>query len=190
MNSHTGLDRADADATKGGALLTLADELTARGLDTWSPRWDGSEYLKLTNVAQALGEVTVSDSGLVVWEYRPLHGNSLHPNRMTRMVLAVLRADEAMIGRTVAVQFRDQPLTDNVRRSLGERGIRVTPKTFDAAPSEVYTEIEAVNPALPARGRALIADDGMLRWECSLDVRAEIQGIDLNHRQSASRRWY
>ncbi len=47
-NGHAGRERADADATSG-VMLTLADELTAQGLDVWSPRWDGSEYLKLTN---------------------------------------------------------------------------------------------------------------------------------------------
>ncbi len=96
------------------------------------------------------------------------------------MVLAVLCADQATIGRsTIAAPRRDRPLTDNVGRFLTEQGIQTTPKTFDAGHYGSYTEIEAVNPALPARGRVLIADDGMLRWECSLDVPTEIQGIDL-----------
>jgi anti-sigma regulatory factor (Ser/Thr protein kinase) len=178
MIGRAGNGHADASQATG-TLIALADELTARDLDTWSPRWDGSEYLLLTSVAQALSEVTVKNNGLIVWEHRPLHRNPPDPNRMTAMVLTVLLADQAVASGPATAQGRDQPLTDNVRQLLTEHGIRVTRKTYGAGSSDAYTEIEAVNPARTARGRALIADDGMLRWECRLNGEARIQGIDL-----------
>src|SRR5882724_5190610 len=61
----------DSGAEASSIILAVADELTDRGLDVGGA-WEGSHFLKITNVRGAFCEVAVREGGWVRWEYRPL----------------------------------------------------------------------------------------------------------------------
>src|SRR6266567_6665142 len=76
--------------TGATAALKLADALTAGGLDIWNPAWVGTDYLKITNAPGALSELTISDAGLVTWEFRPFHSTPVDTREIARKALTLL----------------------------------------------------------------------------------------------------
>jgi hypothetical protein len=78
--------------TAADARLAIADGLTAHDLDVLDPAGEGSQYLKVTNVRNALCGIMISEHGSVTWEYRLFSGRP-RPAQITGMTLELLGAD-------------------------------------------------------------------------------------------------
>jgi hypothetical protein len=85
-------------------LSILADSLSDHGLDVRSPVWEQSCSLNLTNVHGSMCEINLTDSGTVIWEYRPFHGTNISPAQAADMVMILLAADPIYSGQPVEQQ--------------------------------------------------------------------------------------
>jgi hypothetical protein len=151
------------------ALPVLADALTGHGFDLRSPVWEQACSLDLTNVRGSMCEITLTDRGASIWEYRPFHGTPAGPGQIVDMVMTILAAYPALRGLPV-----EQPpglaFKGIVGKALTQRGLAVALKVIstDEADYEVYAAIEVTNPARPALGTVQVTDDHAIRWECLL----------------------
>lgn len=110
MTTLTMQARDDEQAGREAARLALVigDELTACSLDVRSPDWDGSQFLKVTNVPWMLSQVSVAAGGLVEWERWPCKGRQDDLACTAATVLQILggtaSAEPAMPGPLVPVR--------------------------------------------------------------------------------------
>ena len=74
----------DPDALTG-PLADIADELTAAGYSVHDPG-----CLKIINARGALADLTITESGLLTWEYRSREGSHIDPDQLTGIVTAIL----------------------------------------------------------------------------------------------------
>src|ERR1700683_1523070 len=74
----------DPDALTG-PLADIADELTAAGYSVHDPG-----CLKIINARGALADLTITESGLLTWEYRSREGSPIDPDQLTGIVTAIL----------------------------------------------------------------------------------------------------
>lgn len=158
---------SSGDEVMGLAALAIADHLTGRDFDVRNPEWDGSHLLKVTNARGFWCEVLVSAGGLVEWECRPCDGGLADPARTAEMVRRVLggnagdRPAEALPSRL--------GFTSIVGRMLANSGMDVSVQAYqDSIFFEVCSEINVTNPVRPGRGRARVADDGLMVWQCRI----------------------
>jgi hypothetical protein len=161
------------------AIQVFADELTDKGFDIRGPEWDRSQYLKITNVQGVLCDLAVRDDGIAEWCYHLCLGCQVDAAQITAMVLGMLGADAAL-GQGGVSSHRNLKLKGTVGRALAELGMKVSLEVLftDNYFYEVYSAIEASNPARPDRGRVQIADDSLIRWECRIgDPSGEYPGI-------------
>src|SRR6266487_375720 len=161
------------------AALTLADALTARGLDIWNPAWVGTDYLKITNAPGALSELTVTDAGLVTWEFRPFHGTPVDTGEIARRGLTLLGASPAGLGSDATPRPPRVALKDEIAHSLRACGLEVSMHTLDADVNGPYCEVKATNPGMPGRGRIELAEDGMTHAECRIRAHDGCAGVSL-----------
>ena len=158
-----------ADQTEAikAAASAIADELTASSLDVRNPEWDGSQFLKVTNVPGIVCEVLVGADGSVEWEWRPLDSRKADPAWTAEAVLRILGADAtAHPPAAPAGQFSFKSV---VGRMLADCGMRVCVNVqVDQRFFEVYSEILVTNPERPGRGSACVGDDGSVFWQCRI----------------------
>jgi len=153
--------------------------LTAGGLDIWNPAWVGTDYLKITNAPGALSELTISDAGLVTWEFRPFHGSPVDTREIARRAPALLGASPAEISSDPTPRPSRVALKDDIAQRLRACGLDVSVHALNVDASGPYCEITATNPAMPTRGRIQLAEDGMIRWECRVQENDRAQGAKL-----------
>jgi hypothetical protein len=161
-------EQAGQDAARLAALV-ISDELTSRSLDVRSPDWDGSHFLRVTNVPGILCQVTIAADGSVECERWLCEGRQADPACTAVVVLRILGGDagvEPLVtnawGCRCGVSFKGA-----AGRILADHGMQVTTRAYpDQEFFEVYSEIEVTNPARPERGTVSVADDGSLVWRC------------------------
>jgi hypothetical protein len=164
------------------AMHAVADGLTSRALDVSGPEWDGSQYLKITNVRGVLSEITIRDDGSVEWEYTSSHDSQADPAHFTDVVRSVLGDDVARDRSVLPARPRSMTLKGMVGWACQQRGMCASVEVvyIDPAFFEVYSEVEVTNPAQPARGRVRVSDEPALRWGCRIAGRATgIPGISV-----------
>ena len=154
------------------ALLTLADQLAAAGLDTRSPAWEDRGYLKIINAPGTRTELTISTCGHLTWEYQPVHPSQKAPARLAAVILSLL--DPAASHDITAEPCSDPTLVSFTGRALAACGLSVILDVLDVSQTsyEVYSELRITNPACPERGTASLAADGTVWWECRIDQTA------------------
>jgi hypothetical protein len=164
------------------AMHTVANGLTGRNLDVSGPEWDGSHYLKITNVPGVLSEVTIRNDGSVEWEYMLRHDIQPDAMHLTDVVRGVLGEDIAGDRSVLPAPSRSLTLKGLVGWALQQCGMAVSLDVvcIDEVFCEVYAEVDVTNPARPARGRVRVTDEPALRWECHIaDPTRGIPGISL-----------
>jgi hypothetical protein len=153
----------------GKAMRTVADKLGAHGFDVRGPDWEEGRNLTVTGLRDTMCEVTVEDSGFVIWEYRPR--DSADPDKVAARVMRLLTDDSP----AVPAKWLDRPeprtaLKGLVGRRLEARGMAVCLEVYeDQVAYEVAAEISVTNPGRPERGRVHVTDDGALTWECGYE---------------------
>jgi hypothetical protein len=173
-------ERASSATLK--AMRTVADGLTSHALDVSGPEWDGSQYLKITNVRGVLCEVTMREDGSVEWEYLLPHDSQADPAHLTDVVRSVLGEDVTRDRSVLPVRPRSLTLKGMVGWACQQRGLCASLEVvyIDPAFFEVYSEVEVTNPARPARGRVRVSDEPAVRWGCRIaDPASRIPGIGL-----------
>jgi len=172
--------RQVSDGTRDEVVSAIANRLTDHDLNIRSPQWEDSHYFKITNTPGVMSDLTISDIGFVEWEYRLCDAGRAHPAHFADLVTGLLGGAGEHCGGP-ARRYPDLTLRSTVVRVLTQRGMRaLVPSVYrDDVIGEVYSEIEVTNPARPARGRVLLADDNSVRWECHVSGIAAggIQGI-------------
>jgi hypothetical protein len=150
----------------GKAMRAVGEKLAACGFDVRGPDCEGGRSLTVTGLRDTMCEVTVEDSGLVTWEYRP--GDSADPDKVAARVMRLLTDGRP----AVLAGRRDRPeprtgLKGLVGRRLQTRGLAVCLEVYeDQVAYEVAAEISVTNPDCSERGRVNVTDDGELMWEC------------------------
>ncbi|HUZ53349.1 MAG TPA: hypothetical protein VMU94_12585 [Streptosporangiaceae bacterium] len=113
-------------------------------------------------------DITVEDSGFVIWEYRP--GDSADPDKVAARVMRLLTDGRPPFP---ARQDRPEPRTalkGLVGRRLEAQGMAVCLEVYeDQVAYEVAAEISVTNPDCPERGRVHVTDEGALMWECGYE---------------------
>jgi hypothetical protein len=161
-------------ARNGGQGVTAGIDVAAKtlishGFDVRGPDWEEGRSLTVTGLRDTMCEVTVEDSGFVIWEYRP--GDSADPDKVAARVMRLL-ADGSP---AVPAKRLDRPeprtaLKGLVGRRLEARGMVVCLEVFeDQVAYEVAAEVAVTNPDCPERGRVHVTDDGALMWECGFE---------------------
>jgi hypothetical protein len=161
-------------------MHAVADGLTERGLDIRGPAWEETHVFKVTNVLGALCEITISESGSVILEYRPVWDSRADPERITAMVLELLGAGVRQ-GARPAGGYRGRTLMGTVGIATRQCGMNARLRHIgrDDSSCEVYAEVEVSNPARPDLGTACVTDDNAVLWECHFNDSAQgIRGID------------
>lgn len=150
----------------GKAMRAVAEKLAAHGFDVRGPDCEDSRILTVTGLHDTMCDVTVEDSGLVTWEYRP--SDSADPDKVAARVMRLLTN-----GRPAVPARRPGPRTalkGLVGRRLETRGLTVCLEVYeDQVAYEVAAEISVTNPDCPQRGRVNVTDDGALMWECGYE---------------------
>lgn len=154
----------------GKAMRAVAEKLAAHGFDVRGPYWEEGRSLTISGLRDTMCEVTVEDSGLVTWEYRP--GDSAGPDKVAARVMRLLTDGRP----AVPARRQDQPeprtalMKGIVGRRLATRGLAVCLEVYeDQVAYEVAAEISVTNPDCPERGRVNVTDDGELMWECGYE---------------------
>jgi hypothetical protein len=154
---------------RGKAMRAVAEKLAARGFDVRGPDCEDGRSLTVTGLHDTMCEVTVEDSGLVAWEYRP--GDSADPDKVAARVMRLLTNGRPAVP--ARRQDRPEPRTalkGLVGRKLETRGLAVCLEVYeDRVAYEVAAEISVTNPDCPERGRVHVTDDGALMWECGYE---------------------
>jgi hypothetical protein len=164
------------------AMHTVADGLTSHALDVSGPEWDGSQYLKITNIRGVLSEITIRDDGSVEWEYLMSHVSQADPAHFTDVVRSVLGEDVARDRSVLPARPESMTLKGMVGWACGQRGMQAAVEVvyIDAAFFEVWCEVEVTNPAQPSRGRVRVSDEPAVRWHCHIaDPARNIAGISI-----------
>jgi hypothetical protein len=173
-------ERASSATLK--AMNTVADGLTSHALDVSGPEWDGSQYLKITNVRGVLSEVTVREDGSVEWEYLLSRDSQADPAHFTDVVRSVLGDDVTRDRSVLPARSRSLTLKGMVGWACEQRGLCASVEVvyIDPAFFEVYSEVDVTNPAQPARGHVRVSDEPAVRWQCHIaDPASGIPGISL-----------
>jgi len=155
-------------------MHAVADGLTEHGLDIRGPAWEETHVFKVTNVLGALCEISVSESGSVILEYRPVWDSRADPECITAMVLELLGAGVRQ-GARPAGGYRGRTLMGTVGTAARQRGMnaRLRHVGQDDSSCEVYAEVEVTNPARPDLGTACVTDDNAVLWECHFSAAAQ-----------------
>lgn len=160
-------DKHAAGDVMGMAALTIADTLTGHYFDVRTPGWDGSHLLQVTNARGLLCDILISVGGSVEWECRPIVSDQADPVRTAEMVRRILGGNAG--GRPAEAPSSWFGFKSIVGRLLADSGMDVSVQTYeDPLFFDVYSEISVTNPAQPGRGRARIADDGLVTWQCRI----------------------
>jgi hypothetical protein len=148
----------------GKAMRAAAEKLAACGFDVRGPYWEEGRSLTVTGLRDTMCEVTVEDSGLVTWEYRP--SDSADPDKVAALVMRLLTDGRPAVpaGRQDLPEPRTALMKGLVGRRLAARGMAVCLEVY-----EVAAEISVTNPDCPQRGRVHVTDDGELMWECGYE---------------------
>lgn len=148
------------------ALLALADQLAAAGLETRSPAWEDRGYLKLINTPGAISELTITAGGHLTWEYRP-RGPSYGTAAQLAAIVVALLGPAACPSPSVGSPA-DGTLLSLVGRALASYGFTVTLDILDISQTDytAYTELRITNPVRPEGGTVSLAPDGTIWWEC------------------------
>jgi hypothetical protein len=173
-------ERASSATLK--AIHAVADGLTRCALDVSGPEWDGSQFLKITNVRGVLSEVTIRDNGSVEWEYLISHDSETDAAHFTDVVRGVLGEDVAHDRSLLPARPRSMSLKGMVGWACGQRGLSASVEVvyIDPAFFEVWSEVEVTNPAQPERGRVRVSDEPALRWQCHIaDPAGSVSGVSL-----------
>src|SRR5260370_38765631 len=107
----------------GNAMRAVADKLAVHGFDVRPPDWEEGRSLTVTGLRETMCEVTVEDSGFVIWEYRP--EDSADPDKIAGRVMRLLTDDSPAFP---ATQDRPEPKTALkalVGRRLEAQGLAV-----------------------------------------------------------------
>jgi hypothetical protein len=172
---------AAAEAAAVKTMNVIAEELRGLELDIFNPEWDETHFFKIENLKGALCEITIDANGSVAWEYRPVHGYHARPAEIATMVLELLGAASTEVP--AASPGRDVGLTPKAAVGMTLRACGMTVRLGrigrDNSFLDVYSDVEVTNPACQNRGRVLVTDDGVIRWECRFsDPARDDRGID------------
>ncbi len=152
----------------GKAMRTVADKLAAHGFDVRGPDWEEGRNLTVTGLRDTMCDITVEDSGFVIWEYRPR--DSADPDEVAARVMRLLTDDSPAFP---ARQDQPEPRTalkGLVGRRLEARGMAVCLEVYeDQVAYDVAAEVAVTNPDCPERGRVHVTDEGALMWECGFE---------------------
>ncbi len=152
------------------AIEVVADRLTDHGYDIRSPTWEERSVIKITNARAALSELSISDSGAVEWEYRPIAGSQADPSLLSAIMACLLSVQRPAAAE---LQLRAHPpmsLKGVVGRALSDVGLLVGLAVLggDDYLLDAYSEIAVTNPARQDRGAAYLADEGAIWWHCRI----------------------
>jgi len=152
-----------------GALMGLvADRLICNGIGVGLP-WLDDEHCLPIACPPARCTLTVHDSGLVIWEWRPAPGGQVDPKQLADLACALLTG-----------QAGDQPrrgdgygrptvtLKGVVGRELAARGLTVGLELYeDPVFYDVYAAVVAASPGSGPDAEVRVTDDGCLSWEAN-----------------------
>ena len=172
---------AEADAAAVRAMNVIADELLDHDLNIFNPEWDQAHFFKIENLKGALCEITISASGTVTWEYRLVRGYHASPAEVASMVLEMLGGSNTESPATLPGHHAGLTLRAAVGMTLRACGmqVRIVNVGQNETVLDVYTDVEVTNPARQDRGRVLVSDDGVIRWECRFSNPArDAEGIE------------
>jgi hypothetical protein len=159
------------------AVLALADQFAAAGLETRSPAWEDRGYLKIINTPGALSELTITTGGHLTWEYRPQKPGHGTPTRLAAIIVALL--GPAACPSPPQGPPADRTLLSLTGRALASYGLKVTLDILDISQTSytAYTELRITNPARPEGGTVSLAPDGTIWWECRTQPTLSLDGI-------------
>jgi hypothetical protein len=147
------------------ASLLIADGLNELNFEVRDLTEARAHIIQVTDARAAFCQLTISTSGLVTWEYFPFVRRAADPAQVTAMIAGILGASSAQ------AQARTWPgptLRGAVGRMLRDQGLHVTLSVAaqDEEFCEAYTDLIVTSPAHAQRGRVVLADEGMIIWEC------------------------
>lgn len=172
---------AEAEAAAVRAMNVIAEEFRGLDLNIFNPEWDETHFFKIENLQGALCEITIDASGRVAWEYRQVHGYHAGPAEVAGIVLELLNAGGTQAPATWP--GRDVGLTFKAAVGMALRACGMNVRLGRLGRNEPFldacAEVEVTNPTCQDRGRVLVSDDGVIRWECRFsDPARDGRGID------------
>ena len=150
------------DSPADQALSKIVDLLLEDGYGFTIPAWEGDAFLKISNARGALTDLTISDQGTVIWEYRSARGGRVDPVRLITVTLTLLDP-EAKIARP-ELPSRDGRvfILNAASHALFRCGLTTSRHHSDP---DAFTVLTVTNPSEPVRGAVDITDDGELTWQ-------------------------
>ncbi len=154
-----------ATDTDRQAMYAVAAKLHGFGFGIQLPKDKQSRHLVILNAKRACSEITVHDSGYVIWDYWPWSGAATDPGDLAGVILSLL-GPAATGTRPVG---GGPTLKSRVGRTLRKLGLHVTMVVYeDADALDVAAEVVVTNPAVPFCGLVRVADDAHITWQCEI----------------------
>lgn len=152
---------AEPDGPADQALAKIADHLLKYGYGCAVPAWDGTAYLKISNVLGAVTDLTITCLGDVTWEYRSTHGTHVDPAGLVVIATSLLDPDAPSMRADLPPHRARSAI--HVAATCALRHCGLTVSRHPPEPG-VFTVLTVTNPEQPMRGTVRITDDGELTW--------------------------
>jgi hypothetical protein len=148
------------------AMYAVATKLHDFGFGIRLPKDRQSRHLVILNARHACSEITVSDSGSVIWDYWPWSGAATDPADLAEVALSLLGPADTHARPVVS----DGPtLKSRVGLALRGLGLNVTMVVYeDHDALDLAAEVVVTNPAVPFCGLVRVADDAHISWQCEI----------------------
>lgn len=154
------IEKSDRPADQ--AMSKVIDMLLKDGYGFTVPAWEGDAYLKISNARGAITDLTISELGTVIWEYRSAQGRHIDPVKLITITRTLLDP-EAEITRPELPPHEGRAIILNAASyALFRCGLTTSRHLSDP---DAFTILTVTNPSQPARGSVDITDDGELSWQ-------------------------
>src|SRR5579875_437197 len=86
--------KAESGDSQPRMMYAVAAKLRDAGISIRCPAFSEGRCLSIVNAKNARSDITVQDSGYVMWEYWPLSGANIQPANIAAVVLRVIGGPE------------------------------------------------------------------------------------------------
>ena len=168
--TQTGTCMTETEAAAGELMRLVAAGLARYGWGPGTAGIQGGRRLPIT-VPGARCALTIDDSGLVTWEWRPAAGGTADPGKLAELACALLTGQAGQHPLPGEGHGPAVTLKGAVGRELKARGLAVGLELHeDSLFFDVYAGIVASWPDGGHGEEVRVTDDGRLTWEYDCEV--------------------